>query len=182
MKGEAFGLELMVKKNEGKTRWSVSYTFARTFLKSTGVFPDEIINNGKWFPANFDRPNDLICTFNYLFSRRLSFSANYTYSTGRPVTYPVSSYYMNDIFIIYYSDRNKYRMPDYSRLDISFRVSGNLKSHKLANPNWTFSVYNLLGRQNVYSEYFNNINNQVVGYKLSVFGKAIPSLTLSFDF
>jgi hypothetical protein len=182
VKGKAYGMELMVRKTEGKVRWSVGYTFARTFLKSTGSFTDEIINKGKWFPANFDRPNDLICTFSYLFSRRLSFSANYTYSTGRPVTYPVSSYYMNDIFVIYYSDRNKYRLPDYSRLDISFRVSGNLKSHKLANPNWTFSVYNLLGRQNVYSEYFNNIHNQVLGYKLSVFGRAIPSLTLSFDF
>ena len=65
---------------------------------------------------------------------------------------------------------------------MSFRFSGSLRSHKFANPNWTFSVFNLLGRQNVYSEYFNNINNSVVGYKLSVFGRAIPSLTLSFDF
>jgi hypothetical protein len=180
--GKAYGLELMIKKQDGRVRWSVGYTFARTFLKSTGKFKDEIINKGKWFPANFDRPNDLVVTFNYLFSRRFSFSTNYTWSTGRPITYPVSSYYMNDIYIIYYSERNKYRIPDYSRLDLSFRFSGNLRSHKLANPNWTFSVFNLLGRQNVYSEYFNNINNQVVGYKLSVFGKAIPSLTLSFDF
>jgi Outer membrane receptor proteins, mostly Fe transport len=182
VKGKAYGLELMIKKSEGRVRWSLGYTFARTFLKSTGKFDDEILNKGKWFPANFDRPNDLVFTFNYLFSRRFSLSANYTYSTGRPVTYPVSSYYLNDIYIIYYSDRNKYRIPDYSRLDLSFRFSGNLKSHKIANPNWTFSVFNLLGRQNVYSEYFNNINNQVVGYKLSVFGEAIPSVTLSFDF
>jgi hypothetical protein len=180
--GKAYGLELMIKKSEGRVRWSLGYTYARTFLKSTGNFKDEIINKGKWFPANFDRPNDLVFTFNYLFSRRFSLSANYIYSTGRPVTYPVSSYYLNDIYIIYYSDRNKYRIPDYSRLDLSVRLSGNLKSHKIANPNWTFSVYNLLGRQNVYSEYFNNLNNQVVGYKLSVFGKAIPSVTLSFDF
>jgi hypothetical protein len=182
VKGKAYGLELMIKKSEGRVRWTLGYTFARTFLKSTGTFSDEIINKGKWFPANFDKPNDLVCTFNYLFSRRFSFSANYTYSTGRPVTYPVSSYYMKDIYIIYYSDRNKYRIPDYSRLDLSFRISGNLKSHKIANPYWTFSVYNMLGRQNVYSEYFNNVNNQVVGYKLSVFGRAVPSLTLSFDF
>ena len=182
VEGKAYGLELMIKKPEGRVRWSVGYTFSRTFLRSTGKFNDEIINKGKWFPANFDRPNDLVVTFNYLFSRRFSFSTNYTWSTGRPITYPVSSYYTNDIYIIYYSERNKYRIPDYSRLDMSFRFSGSLRSHKLANPNWTFSVFNLLGRQNVYSEYFNNINNSVVGYKLSVFGKAIPSLTLSFDF
>jgi hypothetical protein len=182
VEGKAYGLELMIKKPEGRVRWSLGYTFSRTFLRSTSNFKDEIINKGKWFPANFDKPNDLVATFNFLFSRRFSFSTNYTLSTGRPITYPVSSYYTNDIYIIYYSERNKYRIPDYSRLDMSFRFSGNLRSHKLANPNWTFSVFNLFGRQNVYSEYFNNINNKVVGYKLSVFGRAIPSLTLSFDF
>jgi hypothetical protein len=182
VEGKAYGLELMIKKQEGRLRWSLGYTFSRTFLKSTGNFKDEIINKGKWFPANFDKPNDLVATFNFLYSRRFSFSTNYTLSTGRPITYPVSSYYTNDIYIIYYSERNKYRIPNYSRLDMSFRFSGNLRSHKLANPNWTFSVFNLFGRQNVYSEYFNNINNTVVGYKLSVFGRAIPSLTLSFDF
>ncbi|MZP56026.1 MAG: hypothetical protein GT600_11315, partial [Bacteroidales bacterium] len=75
-----------------------------------------------------------------------------------------------------------YRIPDYSRLDISFRISGNLKSKKIANPNWIFSLYNLLGRENVYSIYFRNDKDKVKGYKLSVFGRAIPSLTLNFDF
>jgi hypothetical protein len=83
---------------------------------------------------------------------------------------------------IHYSDRNKYRIPDYIRLDISLRISGNLRSHKIANPHWIFSIYNLLGRQNVYSVYFKNENKVVNGYKLSVFGKAIPSLSFNFDF
>ncbi|HZL76102.1 MAG TPA: TonB-dependent receptor, partial [Bacteroidales bacterium] len=86
VEGKAYGLELMIKKPEGRVRWSVGYTFSRTFLRSTGKFNDEIINKGKWFPANFDRPNDLVVTFNYLFSRRFSFSTNYTWSTGRPIT------------------------------------------------------------------------------------------------
>ena len=182
VKGNAYGLELMIKKAEGRVRWSVSYTYARTFLKSIGKFSDEIINNGKWFPANFDKPNDLIATFNYLFSRRFSFSANYTWSTGRPITYPVSTYTTEDIMLIHYSDRNKYRIPDYMRLDLSFKLSGNLRSRKIAHPNWIFSVYNLLGRQNVYSIYFKNEDNQIKGFKLSVFGRAIPSVTFNFDF
>jgi hypothetical protein len=84
--------------------------------------------------------------------------------------------------LIHYSDRNKYRIPDYSRLDLSFQVSGNLKLHKIAHPNWTFSIYNLLGRQNVYSVYFQRDNDMITGYKLSVFGQAIPTVTFSFDF
>ena len=180
--GRAYGLELLVKKPLGRIRWSVGYTFSKTFLRSTGKFSDEIINKGKWFPSSYDRPNDLVLTFNYLFSRRLSLSANYVYTTGRPITYPISGYYFNNVYIIYYSDRNEYRIPDYSRLDLSLKVSGNLRSHRFVHPSWTFSVYNLLGRQNVYSEYFNLSKNQLVGYKLSVFGRAIPSITLNFNF
>jgi len=119
---------------------------------------------------------------NWLYSRRFSFSANYTYSTGRPITYPIATYHISNKLLVHYSDRNEYRIPDYSRLDISFKLSGNLKARRIAHPNWTFSVYNLLGRQNVYSIYFNKEGDVVKGYKLSVFGKAIPSVTFSFDF
>ena len=89
---------------------------------------------------------------------------------------------MGDILMVHYSDRNKYRIPDYMRLDLSMKVSGNLRSNKIANPHWIFSVYNLLGRQNVYSIYFKHENNRINGYKLSVFGQAIPSLSFNFDF
>jgi hypothetical protein len=182
VRGKAYGIELMLRKTEGRVRWSVGYTYARTFIRSTGKFSDEIINRGEWFPANFDKPHDLAVTFNYLFSRRFSFSANYTYSTGRPITYPIASYHLDNMVLTHYSDRNKYRIPDYMRLDISLKISGNLKSRKIAHPHWIFSVYNLLGRQNVYSVYFRNENNHIQGYKLSVFGKAIPSLSFNFDF
>jgi len=182
VKGKAYGLELSLKKEEGRVQWSIGYTYSRTFLKSIGKFSDEIINKGEWFPANFDKPNDLVATFNFLFSRRFSFSTNYVWSTGRPITYPVSTYYMNNMLLIHYSERNKYRIPDYMRLDVSVKISGNLRSHKIANPHWIFSVYNLLGRENVYSVYFKNENSTINGYKLSVFGQAIPSLSFNFDF
>lgn len=182
VKGKSYGAELMIKRTKGKIRGSLSYTYSRTLIKSTGTFSDEILNNGNWFPSSFDRPNDLIISLNYLISRRFSFSGNYTYSTGRPITFPVASYHFDNILLIHYSDRNRYRLPDYSRLDFSFKVSGNLKSHKIANPYWTFSIYNLLGRENVYSVYFKNENNLITGYKLSIFGRAIPTVTFSFDF
>lgn len=182
VRGKAYGLELVLKKTEGKFRYSIGYTYSRTFIRSVGNFSDEIINSGKWFPANFDKPNDLVVTFNYLFSRRVSFSSNYTWSTGRPITYPIATYRVSDKLMVTYSDRNEYRIPDYSRLDLSLRVSGNLKSHRIAHPFWTFSIYNVLGRQNVYSIYFKKEGDVVNGYKLSVFGRAIPSVTFSFDF
>ena len=182
VKGKAYGVELIFKKTEGKLRYSVGYTYARTFIRNVSNFSEEIINSGKWFPANFDKPNDLVITFNYIFSRRYSFSSNYTWSTGRPITFPVATYIMYNDILVHYSDRNKYRIPDYSRLDLSFKVSGNLRSHKIARPNWTFSVYNVFGRQNVYSIYFKKDGDILKGYKLSVFGQAIPTVTFNFDF
>jgi len=103
--GKAWGLELLVKKPEGRIRWSMSYTYSRVLLRSKGSFAEEMINSGDWFPANFDRPHDLIITFNYIQSRRMSFSANYSFSSGRPVTYPVSTYMIEDIVLTQYSER-----------------------------------------------------------------------------
>jgi hypothetical protein len=182
MDGKAYGVEMVLRKLEGKVRYSIGYTYSRTLLRSLGTFSDELINAGEYYPASFDKPHDLNVTFNYLFSRRYSFSANYTYSTGRPITFPVATYKIGDKILIHYSDRNKYRLPDYSRFDISLKVSGNLKSRRIAHPNWIFSVYNLFARPNVYSIYFKNDGNQIKGYKLSVFAKAIPTVTFNFDF
>jgi hypothetical protein len=182
VRGKAYGLELVLKKTEGKLRYSLGYTYSRTFIKSISRLSQEIINEGKWFPANFDKPNDLVITFNYFFSRRYSISANYTWSTGRPITFPVSTYIMYDNILVNYSDRNKYRISDYSRFDLSFKIGGNLRAHRIARPNWIFSVYNLFGRQNVYSVYFKKEGDVLKGYKLSVFGSAIPSVTFNFDF
>ncbi len=180
--GKAYGLELSLKKTGGKVRYSIGYTYSRTFVKSIGKFRDEIINSGKWYPANYDRPNDLVVTFQYLYSRRLSFTADYTYSTGRPITYPLSTYRIRNTLLVQYSDRNVYRIPDNSRLDVSCRVSGSLRMNKIAHPNLTFSVYNLLGRENPYSVYFKKEGQIYKGYLLSVFGRAIPSVTFNFDF
>jgi hypothetical protein len=180
--GKAYGIELMLKKSTGRTRWEIGYTWSRTQLKSIGNFRDEIINNSRWFPANYDKPSNLTITHTYLYSRRLSFSSNFIWSTGRPVTYPLTSYYIGNKLVVQYSDRNAYRIPDYMRLDVSCTINGNLRSHKIANPHFIFSVYNLLGRQNPYSVFFRNDKNIIYGYQLSIFGRAIPSVSFNFDF
>lgn len=180
--GRAYGLELMMKKSSGKFSWSLGYTYSRILLRSNSEFESEEINGGKWFPASYDKPHDLSLTCNFVMTRRLNFSFNYLYSTGRPITYPTGTYTARGLWVIDYSDRNKYRIPDYMRLDVSLRLTGNLKSHKLMNPAWTFSCYNLLSRPNVYSEYFVVTGNSLTAYRLSIFARAISTLTYSFEF
>jgi hypothetical protein len=43
-------------------------------------------------------------------------------------------------------------------------------------------VYNLTGRKNPYSIYYVSENGMVNGYKLSIFGNAIPYINLNIKF
>ena len=51
------------------------------------------VNKGDWYAADFDKPHDLKFVGNYKFTHRFSFSLNCDYSTGRPITLPVSKYH-----------------------------------------------------------------------------------------
>jgi hypothetical protein len=180
--GRAYGVEFMVKRNSGKLNGWVSYTYSRILIRADSEFPVERINNGDWFPANHDKPHDVTLAGNYKFSRRFSISSNVTYSTGRPITYPVAKYNIRNMTMLHYTYRNEYRIPDYFRWDISANIEGNLKSRKLAHSSWSFSVYNVTGRDNVYSIYFVSGEKSVNGYKLSIFTQPVFTVTYNFKF
>ncbi|MDX2430865.1 MAG: TonB-dependent receptor [Bacteroides sp.] len=180
--GRAYGIEIMVKRSSGKLNGWISYTYSRIMIKADSEYPVERINNGDWFPANHDKPHDVTLVGNYKFSRRFSISSNVTYSTGRPITYPVAKYKIRNMTMLHYTYRNEYRIPDYFRWDISANIEGNLKSTKLAHSSWSFSVYNVTGRDNVYSIYFVSKENSVNGYKLSIFSQPVFTVTYNFKF
>lgn len=177
---DAYGIEFMIKKNSGKLNGWLNYTFSNTSVLVDSEFPENQINFGNPYPSNYDKPHSLNVVANYRFKRRLSISGNVVYSTGRPITYPTAVYYQNGFKTLHYSKRNEYRIPDYFRIDLSLSVEGNLKKKKLAHGSWTFSVYNLIGRKNAYSVYFRYEEGQINGYKLSIFGSPIVSLTYNF--
>ena len=180
--GKAYGVEVMVKKVNGKLNGWVSYAYSRSFIRTKGTFEDETVNKGNYYPANHDKPHAVNFIGNYKFSRRFNLSLNVIYSTGRPITLPVARYEVDGTPRIFYSDRNQYRVPDYFRTDISINVEGNHKVRKLAHSSWTFAIYNLLGRANPYSVYFTSDNGRIAGYKLSIFARPIPTITYNFKF
>jgi len=179
---DAYGLELMIKKNSGKLNGWLAYSYSRSWMLFNSSIPGESINNGIRYPSNYDRPHNLGLVSNYKVSRRLSFSATMEYITGRPITYPISIYYQRGSEYLDYSDRNKYRIPDYFRVDLSVNLEGNLKKFKLAHSFWMLSVYNLTGRNNAYSVYFRNESGSIEGYKLSIFGRPVFTLSWNFKF
>lgn len=177
-----YGIEFMLKKNSGKFTGWLSYTYSRSIIQVNSALEENKINNGISYPSNHDRPHSLNYVSNLRLNRRLSFSTNVIYATGRPVTYPIAVYQSEGRRLIHYSSRNEYRIPDYFRVDLSVNVEGNLKNKKLAHSYWMLNIYNLLGRKNAYSVYFTVDEDKIQGYKLSIFAQPIVTLSWNFKF
>lgn len=181
--GRAYGVELLAKKPLGKLNGWVTYTYSKTMLKESGVKDVYSINDGNWYAASYDKPHDFKLIGNYKFTQRFSVSLNVDYSTGRPVTIPISKYYYGDGYRLYYSDRNAYRIPDYFRMDFAVNIE---PSHNLTlwtHSTITFGVYNITGRKNAFSVYYDTNNGtKIQGYKLSIFGAPIPYINYNIKF
>ncbi len=182
--GRSYGAEMMIQKDAGLLTGWVSYTYARSLRQMNGSFDEEKINDGKEFASDFDKPHTFNAVSTYKLSRLWRFSANFTYSTGRPTSYPIDKYVFNNIVVAQFSDRNQFRVPDYHRLDIAFSVDGTNKRKAKVETSWTFSLYNVYGRKNAYSVFFSqrNADPPVTPYQLAVLGIPFPSLSFNLKF
>lgn len=180
--GKSYGLELSAKKSNGWLTGWINYTYSRSLIQLDGDFADETINGGTYFPTGYDKPHYLNSVTNYKFSRRFTLTVSAVYATGVPFTAPVGKWSFKNSENLVYSDRNAYRIPDYFRLDLGINIEGSHKIKKLAHSSWNFSIYNVLGRDNVYSVFFRVEEGEVKGYKMSVFANPIPTITYNFTF
>lgn len=180
--GKAYGVELMVRKSAGKLNGWVGYSYSRTLLKMDDPIAGEIINDGKYYPGNYDKPHDMTLVMNYRLSHRFSVSSTITYSTGRPITMPVARFVYGGSQRILYSERNSFRIPDLFRTDLSMNIDGNHKVNQRAHNSWTIGLYNVTGRKNPYSVYFTSEGGRLHGYKLSIFGSVIPYINYNIRF
>ncbi len=181
--GKAYGVELSANKNRGRLQGNINYTFSRTLRKMNGNFDSEKINDGNWFPANFDQPHIINMSWRYSITRRHFFSGNFTYHTGRPISLPAHIFYVDGIGISDFPERNTYRLPDYHRLDLAFIIEGNHKRKKLWDGTWIVSFYNVYFRKNAYSVFFREDEWGILKpYQLAVVGVLVPSVTYMMKF
>ena len=183
-KGKSYGVELQVKKPFGKVNGWVSYTFSRSLLRQDDKGVKNPLNDGDWYPSEYDRPHEVKAVLNFKFTERYSFSSNFNYATGRPTTLPTGKYYNTyyQKFMPYYSDRNTYRIPDYMRLDLAFNIEPTHRLTSFLHTSFSIGVYNALARRNAYNIYYINEGDNIKGYRLSVFGTAIPYVSLNIKF
>lgn len=188
-KGVNYGIEFLLKKNSGKIDGWISYTFSRSLRKVSDHDQGKIISNNKYFPSSYDKPHDFTIVANWHVNRRLQLSANFTYSTGQPITLPEYKYSTGGEIMVVFSKRNEYRIPDYHRLDLTVTLDESLRIKKKWKGSWSFSLMNVYGRKNPYTIYYkkedpseyNNFNSFSL-YKLYFIGKPIPTLNYTFVF
>lgn len=205
--GKNYGVEFLLKKNGGTVDGWISYTYSKSLRRSTTNDSEKSINDGKYFPSSYDKPHDLTVVANLHVNKRLRLSANFTYSTGRPITIPESEISVenlvpiddisdpleidySDVTAVVFSDRNEYRIPDYHRLDISITLDESLKKKKKWKGSWTLSILNVYGRKNPYTVFYRkdmtansqNDYNFYNMYKMYLIGNPVPTLTYTFIF
>jgi hypothetical protein len=180
--GRAYGIELYFRRTVGFLRGWIGYTYSRSLRQVIGSYPEELINGGEWFPSNFDKPHDLTATLEIQANPNINFSSILTYSTGRAISYPTAKFTYFGSDVAYFDQRNDQRAPDYMRIDVSFNFKFN-SPKKIFDGKLTLSVFNLLGRKNAFSVFFDDVQNAPPqAYKLSILGIPFPSASYSFTF
>jgi hypothetical protein len=180
----AYGLEIMLKKNEGRFNGWISYTLSRSEQQTPGrTILETGINNGEWYKSAFDKTHNLAITSAYELNKKWSLGANFALQSGQPVTFPNGQYQYLGITVPSYGLRNENRLPAYHHLDISATLSPSKNSSRSTKSEWVFSIYNLYNRKNAAAINFRQNsetgNNEAI--KTSIFG-IVPAISYNFKF
>ena len=185
-KARAYGLELLLKKNEGKLKGWIAYTFSRSEQQTSGRTLNEPgINSGEWYHTPYDKTHDFSINASYKLNEKWKFNTNFVFQTGQPTNYPVGQYEIKNLNVPIYDDnrRNADRLPTYHRLDISATLKPRKNKNRKLQTEWIFGIYNLYGRQNAASISFtqNRETYKNEAIQTSIFGM-VPSVTYNFKF
>ena len=177
------GVEFMAKKTTGKLTGWISYSYSRAMFREMLDRGNETIAGGDWYNAPYDKPHEVKMVGNFALTHRYSISVNLDYSTGRPVTVPIGTYYYGGIWRLAYSERNTHRIPDYFRTDLALNIDPGHYLLAAVHATFTIGVYNVTGRKNPYSVFFDtNYAGHIRGHMLSVFATQIPYMNLNLLF
>lgn len=176
--GNAYGLELFLRKRKGKLNGWASYTLSQ----SLRFFPE--INNGRAYPAIHNRPHDLSVVLNYRLNPRWEVSGIFVYTSG-PTYTPLESLFFIESNVNYiFGARNSTRLAPYHRMDFSATLTPRPEVESNFTSSWTFAVYNLYDRRNPLFIYYapntTDTGNLEVDTRGVTLFPIIPSITWNF--
>jgi len=181
-KARAYGLEFLLRKNEGRLKGWLAYTLSKSEQQTKGRTVNEIgINNGNWYKTPYDKTHDISLTASYELNNKWKLNSNFLYQTGQPATFPNRQYQFNGIIIPNYNNRNSDRLTSFSRLDISATYIPKPNKKRGWQTYWVFGIYNAYNRKNASSinfrrNYETGVNEAT---RLSIFG-IVPSVSYNF--
>lgn len=181
---KAYGLEFLLRKNEGKFKGWLAYTLSKSKQQTKGRTATETgINNSEWYNTPYDKTHDISFTGSYDLNKKIKINANFLFQTGQPSTFPNGQYTYNGVTIPNYTSRNSDRLPAYHRLDASVTYNPKPEKTKGWQSYWVFGIYNIYNRKNAASISFGQNENTKVNeaYRLSIFG-IVPSISYNFKF
>jgi outer membrane receptor protein involved in Fe transport len=177
--GRSYGAEFFIRKKTGDTTGWAGYTISRTERQF------DRINEGRVYPAKYDRRHDISVSVIHSINDNWNASAVFIYVTGNALTLPVGRYIIQGNIVNEYGEVNSFRMPPYHRLDLS--VTRERITRKGNYSSWIFSVYNVYNRANPYYIYFETTGD-LEKYQLEVQARmvslfpVIPSVSWRFKF
>lgn len=188
----AYGLEILLRKNEGRFQGWLAYTLSkseqrtpgRTTLLDNGRSNQETgINFGEWYNTPFDKPHDVSLFASYELSKKWSINSNFVYQTGQPTNFPIGQFEFQGLTVPFFGLRNQQRLPDYNRIDVSATLTPTKNNNRKMQGEWIFSIYNIYNRRNAASINFRRNqdtgNNEAV--RTAIFG-IVPAVTYNFKF
>jgi len=186
----AYGLEVLLRKNEGKLQGWLAYTLSKSEQRTPGRTSsadngrsniETGINFGNWYNTPYDKTHDISMFLSYDVNEKWSFSGNFTYQTGQPTNYPIGQFQFQNLTVPYYGLRNTQRLPAYNRLDLSATLTPRKNKTRKIKGEWVFSLYNVYNRRNAASINFrrNDDTGANEAVRTSVFG-IVPAVTYNF--
>jgi hypothetical protein len=178
-KGRAYGAEFFLKKAKGKLNGWIGYTLSRTERSF------DRIEDGRWYPAVYDRTHDVSVVVNYKLSKKIDVGGVFIYGSGRLFTPTNGFFFIEQNLNLFYGPRNSQRLPDYHRMDLSVNYKPKPNSTKKWKGEWNFSVYNVYNRKNPFFINFDTKSDfqtgvtTIEGSKITIF-PFIPSITYNF--
>jgi len=140
--GTTYGLEILLKKNYGKTTSWYGYTLSNSMRQF------ELLNGGEAFPFNYDRRHQFNALLQFWISDITSVSTNWVLGSGNPFTLPVGKYYdIDGREVLDYGKLNNFRAGRYARLDIGFNRNYGKITDKVTQE-LNVSIYNFFFRKN----------------------------------
>ncbi|MEL6632023.1 MAG: TonB-dependent receptor [Bacteroidota bacterium] len=204
--GSIYGLELLLKKNYGKTQGWISYTLS----KNTRQFPN--INAGQPFPFRYDQRHYANLVVQHQVRPNVSLNLSWVIHTGRaytlsyaqalnpvdlqglpnpigsfqsPTSYepdfnsPLVSEVFNPTGQIFPDGRNGTRYPLYHRLDLGASFTKE-KTH--GTRIWRVGLYNAYNRLNPLSIYLSSTSVGQPELRQLILFPILPSISYNFEF